>query len=145
LNDTARILLPQAALVGGILLEWLLAGLLSARAKGWLALAAVLAALAGVLAAWPPVLAGRVLEAALGAWDGPIRLAFHVDGLSLLFALMATGIGLAVVLYAVPYMEEERGTTRFYSLVLLFIAGLVHLVYTADLLLLYLSWEVVGL
>jgi len=128
-----------------MLLELLGAGLLSARAKGWLALVSALAALGGVLAAWPRLLAGHALEASFGAWDGPIRLAFHVDGLSFLFALMAAGIGTAVLLYAISYMAHERGATRFYALILLFIAGFVHLVYTADLFLLYLSWEAVGL
>ncbi|WP_306600926.1 proton-conducting transporter membrane subunit [Geothrix sp. 21YS21S-2] len=145
MNDKLLILLPLAALLGGMLLQWLLAGLLTPRGKGRLAFAAVLASLAGVLAAWPRILAGGTLDAAFGPWDGPIRLTYHVDGLSLLFALMGAGIGAAVLLYAVSYMEDERATTRFYSLVLLFIGGLVHLVYTADLFLLYLSWEVVGL
>jgi multicomponent Na+:H+ antiporter subunit A len=145
LDDSVLILLPFVALLGGMLLELLGAGLLSARAKGWLALVSALAALGGVLAAWPRLLAGHALEASFGAWDGPIRLAFHVDGLSFLFALMAAGIGTAVLLYSISYMARERGATRFYALILLFIAGFVHLVYTADLFLLYLSWEAVGL
>lgn len=145
MNDKLLILLPLAALLGGVLLQWLLAGLLTPRGKGRLAFAAVSASLAGVLAAWPRIFAGRTLDAAFGLWDGPVRLTYHVDGLSLLFALMGAGIGAAVLLYAVSYMEDERATTRFYSLVLLFIGGLVHLVYTADLFLLYVSWELVGL
>jgi NADH:ubiquinone oxidoreductase subunit 5 (subunit L)/multisubunit Na+/H+ antiporter MnhA subunit len=139
------VLWPLLALVAGVLLEAALAARLSARGKGWLALAAGVAALAGVLSAWPEVLAGRPLEAALGAWDGPIQLAYRVDGLSFLFALLGTGLGAAVLLYAVGYMEHEAGTTRFYALVLLFIAGFVHLVYAADLFLVYASWEVIGL
>jgi multicomponent Na+:H+ antiporter subunit A len=137
---------PLAALAGGIVLQLLLARALSARAKGWLALAAGVGALAGVLAAWPAVRGGGALDVTLGAWDGPVQLAYRVDGLGFLFALMGAGIGSAVLLYAVGYMaHEERGTTRFYALVLVFIAGLVHLVYAADLFLVYLSWEVVGL
>jgi len=139
------ILFPIATLLAGIALEGLLAGILSARAKGWLAFISSLAALAGVAAAWPAIFCGRIWDVSLGRWDGPIQLVYHVDGLSLLFALMAAAIGAAVLLYSVGYMEEEKGTTRFYALVLLFIAGLIHLVYTADLFLLYLSWEVVGL
>jgi multicomponent K+:H+ antiporter subunit A len=60
--------------------------------------------------------------------------------------LMATGIGSAILLYCVHYMEtEHEGTTRFYALMLTFMAGLVNLVCSADLLLAYLSWEVIGL
>jgi multicomponent Na+:H+ antiporter subunit A len=137
---------PLAALAAGIVLELLLARVLSARAKGWLAFAAGLGALAGVVAAWPAVGGGGAVDVRLGAWDGPVQLAYHVDALGFLFALMGAGIGSAVLLYSVGYMAHEaRGTTRFYALVLVFVAGLVHLVYAADLFLVYLSWEVVGL
>jgi len=121
-------------------LQVFLAGALSARAKGWLAFAAGLGALAGVVAAWPLILAGHTVDTSFGRWDGPIRLAYHVDGLAFLFALMAAGIGAAVLLYSVCYMEREKGATRFYALLLLFIAGLIQLVYTSDLFLIYFSW-----
>ena len=91
------------------------------------------------------MVAGRVVDVRFGIWDGPIQLAYHIDGLSLMFALMGAGIGTAVLLYAVTYMDHEKGTTRFFSLILIFIAGLIHLVYTADLFILYLNWELVGL
>jgi multicomponent Na+:H+ antiporter subunit A len=139
------VLTPLAVLVTGVALQFLFAAVLSARAKGWLAFVTGLTALAGVVAAWWQVFSGRALDVTLGRWDGPIQLAYHVDGLSLLFALMAAGIGAAVLLYSVGYMESEKGATRFYSLMLLFIAGMIHLVYTADLFLLYFSWEFVGL
>ena len=145
MSADVAVLVPIGTLLAGAALEGLLAGVLSARAKGWLAFSSALAALAGVLAVWPEVLAGHVLEIRFGRWDGPIQLAYHLDGLSFLFALMAAGIGTTVLLYSVGYMEREKGATRFYVLMLLFIAGLIHLVYTADLFLLYFSWEVVGL
>ena len=48
---------------------------------------------------------------------------------------MATGIGTAILLYCIHYMAAERaGTTRFYALMLTFMAGLVSLVSSADLL-----------
>jgi NADH:ubiquinone oxidoreductase subunit 5 (subunit L)/multisubunit Na+/H+ antiporter MnhA subunit len=144
-NSSFLVLAPMATLLAGVLLQGVLAGVLTARAKGWLAFASGLGSLVGVLAAWPQVLAGRVLDVNFSHWDGPAQFAYHVDGLSFLFALMGTGIGAAVLFYAIPYMEEEKGTTRFYALVLIFITGLIHLVYTADLFLLYMSWEVVGL
>lgn len=144
---TARyaILMPLAILFGGVLLQLILAGVLTARAKGWIAFLSGVGALAGVLAIWPMIFAGRAFNLTFGHWDGPIQLAYHVDGLGFLFALMGAGIGSAVLLYSVGYMEKEKGATRFYSLVLIFIAGLIHLVYTSDLFLVYLSWELVGL
>jgi multicomponent Na+:H+ antiporter subunit A len=145
MTPTMLVLFPLYALSGGAVLELLFARLLSPRAKGWLALLASLAALAGVIAAWPAILSGQVIDVRLMPWDGPLSLAYHLDGLSLLFALMGTGIGSAVLLYSIGYMAEDPSATRFYTLMLIFIAGLVHLVFSADLLALYLSWEVIGL
>lgn len=139
------VLVPIGMLLAGVALEGLLAGVLTARLKGWVAFSSGLAALAGVVAVWPEVLAGRVVDISFGRWDGPIQLAYHIDGLSFLFALMAAGIGAAVLLYSIGYMEREKATSRFYALMLLFIAGLIHLVYTSDLFLIYFSWEIVGL
>ena len=145
MSPVILVVLPMAILLGGVLLQCLLAGVLTARAKGWVAFASGLGSFAAVVGIWPKVLAGKVIDVTLAHWDGPAQFAFHVDGLSFLFAVMGTGIGTAVLFYAVAYMEEERGTTRFYCLVLIFITGLLHLVYTADLFLLYVSWELVGL
>jgi formate hydrogenlyase subunit 3/multisubunit Na+/H+ antiporter MnhD subunit len=108
-NVGLLVLAPLAALVMGVALQLLFAAVLSARAKGWLAFATVLTALAGVVAAWWQVFSGHALDVTFGRWDGPIQLAYHVDGLSLLFALMAVGIGTAVLLYSIGYMESEKG------------------------------------
>ena len=137
---------PLVALLVGVLLELLLGRVLSPTAKGWVAFGSGLTALAGALALVPPIAAGGAVEGMLYPWDRGVPLRFHLDGLSLVFVLMATGIGTAILLYCVHYMAGEReGTTRFYALMLTFIAGLVNLVCSADLLLAYLSWEVIGL
>ena len=145
MSDRLLVLFPFLALIIGVVLEGVLAGILTRRGKGWLAFFSGLTSLAGVIAAWRAIVAGRVVNVSFGLWDGPVQLAYHIDGLSVLFALMGAGIGTAVLLYAVTYMDGEKGTTRFFSLILIFIAGLINLVYTADLFVFYLNWEVVGL
>ena len=138
--------IPLLALLTGVLLELLLGRILSPHTKGWLAFGSGLTALAGALALLPSIAAGRALEGTLSPWDIGVPYRYHIDGLSLVFVLMATGIGTAILLYCVEYMAGERdGTTRFYALMLTFMAGLVSLVSSADLLLAYLSWEVIGL
>ncbi|MFX8441315.1 proton-conducting transporter membrane subunit, partial [Acinetobacter baumannii] len=48
--------------------------------------------------------------------------------------------------FSVRYMEhEEQGTTRFYAIMLVFIAGLLLLASAADMLGAYMAWEVIGL
>ena len=137
---------PLVALLVGVSLELLLGRVLSPIAKGWVAFGSGLTALAGALALVPPIALGGTVEGMLYPWDRGVPLRFHLDGLSLVFVLMATGIGTAILLYCIHYMADEReGTTRFYALMLTFMAGLVNLVCSADLLLAYLSWEVIGL
>ncbi len=138
------LIFPVCALLAGVLLQALLARVLTARAKGWLALACSLASLSGVLALFPK-LRGGPIDLVLARWDGPLSLAYRADGLSQLFALMATAIGSAVLLYSIGYMAHDKGATRFYILMQVFIAGLLHLVYSADLFVMYLSWEIIGL
>ena len=121
--------------------------MLTPVAKGILATASAIIALLAALALVPSIMQGAVLTAPLLAhWDGPFSLALRLDGLSVLFTLMGTGAGAAILLYSVRYMEhEEHGTTRFYALMLVFIAGLLLLAGAADMLGAYLAFEVIGL
>jgi len=136
-------LLPLAA---GIVLQLLAAKLLSARAKGVLALATSLPSMAAVVAAFAEVHGtGAALEWNSMPWDGPLALVFHVDSLSLMFAAMGTVLGAAVLLYSIGYMAHDRGATRFYAFMLTFILGMVGLVYSANLFAVYLCWEMMGL
>lgn len=140
------VVIPFAALFLGILLELALGRILSRRWKGWLAFIAGLTAFGAVLALIPSIQGGQAVQFDLGWWDQGVGLALYADGLSLIFALMATGIGSAILLYCITYMaHEETGTTRFYSLMLAFIGGLVGLVFSANLLVAYLCWEIIGL
>ena len=140
------VFVPTAVLFAGALLEIVLGGVLSKAAKGWLAFLAAAIALTAVLAMIPGSMHGDVLTATLLDWDAGIAFVYHVDGLSILFMLLGTGMGSAILLYSIGYMEEEEeGTTRFYVLMLVFIGGFVMLVCAANLLMTYFAWEVIGL
>lgn len=140
------LIFPFAALTLGMLMQLFLGSMVSRRVKGWLAFTFCVAAFAGVLALIPAVQGGRALDANLLLWEQAAGLALHVDGLSIVFGLMGTGIGAAILLYCTSYMAHEpEGTTRFYMLMLLFILGMVGLVFSANLLTAYLCWEIIGL
>ena len=144
LTPASTVLFAIGPLLAGVVLQLFFARLISARAKGVLALLTCLPSLVAVLAAYPAI-AARAVDVHLSPWDGPLSLAFHVDALSLMFALMGTGIGAIVLLYSIDYMKRDVAATRFYALMLTFIGGLVGLVCSADLLLFYFWWEVIGL
>ena len=69
----------------------------------------------------------------------------HVDALSVLFAFMGACIGGLVLLYSIGYMAHDKSATRFYAIMLVFIGGFIALVYSANLFIFYLCWELVGL
>ncbi len=143
LNDLAVV--PIAILLAGVALQLLLSRALSGTGKGWLAVAVSLAATVSVAGMWPRIYHGQALDLRMGSWDGPVTLSLHVDGLALLFALMATAIGVAILVYSVAYMARDAAATRFYVIMQVFIAGLILLVFAADLLVMYAGWELVGL
>ncbi|RYF86121.1 MAG: hypothetical protein EON98_04640, partial [Chitinophagaceae bacterium] len=57
-----------------------------------------------------------------------INFSFLVDGLSLLFALMITGIGTLVFLYTSAYMKGDAYLDRFYGYLSLFMGAMLGMV-----------------
>ena len=102
------VFVPTSVLFGGALLEALLGGVLSRAAKGWLAFLAAAIALTAVLAMIPGSIHGEVLSATLLHWDTGIALVYHVDGLSILFMLIGTGMGSAILLYPSDTWQRKR-------------------------------------
>lgn len=74
-----------------------------------------------------------------------IDFALQVDGLSLVMAFVITGIGSLIHIFAVGYMWEEEGISRFFSYFNLFIAAMMILVLGASLPIMFIGWEGVGL
>jgi NADH-quinone oxidoreductase subunit L len=68
-----------------------------------------------------------------------------IDPLSMTMALIITGIGGLIHLYATGYMSKERDYARFFTYMNLFIAAMLVLVLGNNLALLFLGWEGVGL
>lgn len=138
---------PVAALLAGAVLQLLLGRFISPAAKGWLATAAATAALLASLGMLPEIMTGQVLHATLlGTWDTGAPIELYIDGLSMMFMVMGTLTGAAILLFSISYMEHEsQGLTRFYTIMLVFIAGLLILASAANLLVAYMAWEVIGL
>ncbi|MBW2471897.1 MAG: DUF4040 domain-containing protein, partial [Deltaproteobacteria bacterium] len=70
-----------------------------------------------------------------------IRFAFRLDGLSLLFALLVTGIGALVLVYAGSYFKGDGRLPRFYAAILFFMGAMLGLVLADDALSLFVFWE----
>ena len=139
------ILIAPCSLLLGAALQILVGRLCSARAKGILAFLTCMPAIFAVIGMAPAVRNGQSIDLHLLPWDGPLALVLHVDALSVLFAFMGAVIGGLVLLYSIGYMAHDKSATRFYALMLIFIGGFISLVFSANLFIFYLCWELVGL
>lgn len=66
---------------------------------------------------------------------------FTVDGWALLFALLASGIGALIFLYSAGYMHGEANLPRFYAALLAFMGSILGVAFAADIVVLFLFWE----
>ena len=142
---SAIVLMAPCSLFLGAVLQILAGRLCSARAKGILAFLTCLPALVAVIGLAPAVRNGQSIDLKPLPWDGPLAFVLHVDALSVLFAFMGAAIGGLVLLYSIGYMAHDKSATRFYAIMSVFIGGFITLVFSANLFIFYLCWEVVGL
>ncbi len=70
-----------------------------------------------------------------------LNLAFRLDGLSLLFALLISGIGALVILYTFAYLRGNDHQHRFVLATLMFMASMLGVVLSDNLILLFVFWE----
>ncbi|MGD8598349.1 MAG: proton-conducting transporter membrane subunit [Anaerolineae bacterium] len=113
--------------------------------------------LAWLLALAPLVAFGLVLWFVATLGSGPalvwrfdwipslgLSAGFYLDHLSALFALLVTGIGVLVVIYAGYYFKGEArpwGEWRFLTYLLLFMTAMLGLVLAGDVITLFIFWE----
>ena len=70
-----------------------------------------------------------------------VQLSFALDGLSWVFALIVTGIGFAIFVYAGAYFGEDPLVGRFYAYILMFMASMLGVVLSNNLVTLFVFWE----
>lgn len=109
---------------------------------GW-ALAVLPAALFGYfLGFWPQVTAGQtVLQSHEWIPSLGINLNFMVDGLSLMFALLITGIGTLIFIYAGRYLQGHKDIHKLLMYLLAFMSAMLGLVLSSNLISLFVFWE----
>lgn len=70
-----------------------------------------------------------------------LELAFCLDGLSLLFALLISGIGMLILLYTQGYFKGHPQQGRFLMYITAFMASMLGVVLADNLLLIFMFWE----
>ena len=74
-----------------------------------------------------------------------VNLSFFVDGLSLVFALLITGIGAFILIYAGGYLKGHEHHGRFFSFLLMFMGSMLGLVLADNVITLFIFWELTSI
>lgn len=100
-----------------------------------------------VLSLLPLVSSGKQAECTLFEILPGVPLAFRVDGLGLLFALVASGLWILTTLYSIGYMRGlgEHSQTRFQAFFAVSLCATLGVAFSANLLTLYLFYEILSL
>ncbi|MCQ6273942.1 Na+/H+ antiporter subunit A [Bacillus sp. V3B] len=95
----------------------------------------------------PAVSSGNMVKHTL-PWIPSLGINFtnYLDGLSLVFALLITGIGVLVILYSIYYMSKMRESLHnFYVYLMLFMGAMLGVVFSDNILVLYVFWELTSI
>ena len=76
---------------------------------------------------------------------GILKLGWVLDPLTAVMLTMVTFVGTLIFIYSVGYMAHDENFTRFFTFLSLFAGGMLGVVIANSLLLLFMSWEIVGL
>jgi multicomponent K+:H+ antiporter subunit A len=74
-----------------------------------------------------------------------LDLSLRLDGLSMLFGLLITGIGLLVIFYALYYLAENDSLGKLFALLQIFMMAMLGVVLADNILLLIVFWELTSL
>ena len=100
-----------------------------------------------VLSMLPVILGGKQIVLTLFEIAPGAAIAFRVDGLGMLFAIVAASLYIVTSIYSIGYMRglNEHGQTRFVSFFALAISATIGAAFSANLLTLYLFYEILSL
>jgi multicomponent K+:H+ antiporter subunit A len=113
--------------------------------RTWLTAGVMLALFIGLLSYFPLVEANPIIESIDWLPEWGLKLSIYLDGLALLFALIITGIGTLIALYAGYYFEDEADQSRFLGLLFAFSGAMLGLVLAGNLITLFIMWELTSI
>jgi len=140
------------ALTLAVFLPFVLAGILPVVEKvlksriGWYASAVALLSFVLVSQVASSVIHGENIQGSL-SWlpSVGIDLSFYGDGLSVMFGLIVSGIGIIIMLYSNEYMSMREDLPRYYQQLLFFMGSMLGVVFSANTIQLFIFWELTSI
>jgi len=116
------------------------------RREGWTFGAGIIK-LALILSMLPTVLAGGEIRYTVAELLPGLAIAFRVDGLGMLFALVASSLWLVTSAYSIGYMRglKEHSQTRYFAFFAVALSATIGVAFAANLFTLYLFYEMLSL
>ncbi len=114
------------------------------RLKRWVFTLSFLSALGSVASLYTQVSLNQV---STWAWmpNMLIDFSFIADGLSLFFGYVVSVVGCFILFYAKQYLpKSSESNPRFYAYILLFMAAMLGTLFSNNLILLFIFWELTG-
>jgi len=122
-----------------------LLGAINGKIRNWFTVC--VSALTAIIGLYLAITFSSLSSESSGLWipSFNLRIQIEVDGLSVLLSAFISFLSFLIVLYSIGYMKGEKGQSRYYSLILLFIGSMLGLVMAGNLVQLYFFWELVGI
>jgi multicomponent K+:H+ antiporter subunit A len=116
------------------------------NSEAWLAGGVALTCLVLTAIAYPAIVERDVIRSDV-EWMPALGLSFtlRLDGFAWMFAVLVTGIGFLVVLYARYYMSPNDPVPRFFSFLLAFMGSMLGIVIAGNLIVLVFFWELTSI
>src|ERR1700730_2861358 len=73
-----------------------------------------------------------------------VRIGYVIDELTKLMLLIVSGVGLLIHIYSIGYMKDERGRSRYFAALSLFMFSMLGIVLANNFIMMFIFWELVG-
>ena len=141
-NETLILLTVFTPLLGALLLP--VFAMVSEKARNLCALAMALTSLCCAALLIPVALAGTAPSLSLSLPFG-FNLIFHADMLAVFMATVSSFVSSIIIVYSFGYISHYENRTEYYVMVNMFLGAMMGLVFSGNLIMLYLFWEITAI
>ena len=117
---------------------------LSGKIRNFCALVFVLLSFVLTIAILPAVFTGRTITSLI-LFGNIYNLTFYADRLAVFMALVSALISAIIVFYSFGYISHYENQNEYYLMVVLFFGAMMGLVFSGNLIFLYLFWEITAI
>ncbi|MFA5271427.1 MAG: NADH-quinone oxidoreductase subunit L [Candidatus Omnitrophota bacterium] len=93
----------------------------------------------------PAVMSGKVIVVATEVMPFGFNFSFAADGLAVFMACVSSLVSSIIVFYSFGYISHYEHQSEYYLMVTLFLGSMIGLVFSANLIFLYIFWEITAL